>query len=265
LSEDILNLAAPPGIRIPYGRHESQFGDLRLPPGGGPFPLVISIHGGFWRARYDLEYMGHLCATLAEAGISTWNIEYRRLGQHGAGWPGTFLDVATAADYIRQLLCSYPLDMDRVITLGHSAGGHLALWLGSRHRIAADSALHVANPLPIHASVPLAGVVDLRLAWELRLSGNVTQDLLGGSPRDVPDRYAAASPAELLPLGIPQILVHGTDDQLVPVELSRRYVKSSIAAGDPAELIELPNTGHFELVDPRSGQWGHVLSAIQNL
>jgi acetyl esterase/lipase len=266
MSEDILTLPPPPAdSRISYGPDPSQFGDLRVPTGPGPFPLVIGMHGGFWRARYDLEYFGHACAALTATGIATWNVEYRRLGMLGGGWPGTFLDVARAADYVAQLEHDYPLDLSRVLAVGHSAGGHLACWLAARPRVPGSSPLFSPAPLPLSGAVTLAGVLDLRRAWELRLSNNAAGALLCGGPDDWPERYAAASPIELLPLDLPQAIIHGTADTNVPFELSERYATAASVAGDDTNLLALYNTAHFEIVDPRAPQWRSVLDAVSSL
>jgi acetyl esterase/lipase len=266
MSEDILTLPPPPAdSRISYGHDPSQFGDLRLPAGPGPFPLAIAIHGGYWRARYDLEYLGHACAALTAAGVATWSVEYRRVGMLGGGWPGTLLDVARAADSVTQLERDYPLDLSRVVAVGHSAGGHLACWLAARPHIPNSSPLFSPDPLPLSGVVALAGVLDLRRAWELRLSNNATGALLCGSPHEWPERYAAASPIELLPLHMPQTLVHGTADTNVPFELSERYAAATSASGGDARLIALPGTDHFDIVDPRAPQWRSVLDAVSAL
>ena len=266
MSEEILDLPAPPAdVRLAYGPEKLQFGDLRLPGGAGPYPVALVIHGGYWRARYDLEHIGRLCAALTATGVATWSIEYRRLGNRGGGWPGTFLDVAAGADYLRTLAERYALNLARVVAVGHSAGGQLAAWLGGRRRIAGESPLYSADPLPLRGVVALAGVLNLRRACELRLSGGVTKRLLGGTPERYPERYAAASPAELLPLGVHQTLLHGTADDSVPYEISRNYAEAARAAGDPVELITLPGTGHFEPIDPRSREWPQVRDAILRL
>lgn len=256
--------APPPTARIPYGEAPQKFGDLRLPTGdtGGPYPIVIVIHGGYWRARYDLGYFGAACGALAQAGLATWNIEYRRIGDPGGGWPGTFADVAAAADALRPLAARYPLDLGRALALGHSAGGHLALWLAARPRLPADSPLWRADPLPIHGVVSLAGVADLRRAWELRLSDNATEALMGGGPAQVPDRYASGSPFELAPLGVPQILFHGTSDTSVPFEISQRYAERAQALGDEARLVAQEGADHFDPVDPFTAEWRAVQDAL---
>ena len=271
---DALYAQVPPAdARIAYGADAHQFGELRLPSatthGPGSYPVVIVLHGGYWRAQYGLEYCGQACAALAAAGLATWNVEYRRIGDPGGGWPNTFLDVAAAVDSLRALAAQHPLDLARVAALGHSAGGQLALWLAGRSRIPAASPLAPATmgaPLPLRGVVALAGVVHLRRAWELRLSGNVVESLLGGAPLVVPDRYAAASPYELAPLGpdIRQLLLHGADDENVPVSQSEEYTAHARALGDDAQLTLLPATGHFEPVAPTTPQWQTTLAAVRD-
>jgi acetyl esterase/lipase len=265
-SEDILDLPPPRAdARISYGPDPLHFGDLRLPVGRRPHPVAVVIHGGFWRAKYDLQHIGHLCAALANEGVATWSIEYRRMGDPGGGWTGTFADVARAAGHLRELAPAYNLDLGRVPALGHSAGGHLALWLAGCGRIPEGDPIHVEDPLPLGGVVPLAGVADLRMAWQLGLSGRVVHDFLGGGPEEVPERYASASPAEMLPLGVRQVLVHGTADDIVPFEIARTYHDAALAAGDDVELVALPGAGHFELIDPRSREWPAVVSAVRSI
>jgi acetyl esterase/lipase len=188
-----------------------------------------------------------------------WNIEYRRLGNAGGGWPGTFQDVACAAEHLRELAPVHQLDLGNVVAMGHSAGGHLALWLAARRRIPEASPLHSPNPLALRAALALAGVADLRQAWQLGLSGNAVQELLGGGPEVVPDRYAAASPAEMLPLGVRQVLLHGTADRVVPFEIGERYCDRARRAGDRVTLVPLADSGHFELIAPETPEGSEVL------
>jgi acetyl esterase/lipase len=227
--------------------------------------VVVLLHGGYWRARYGLEYFGHAASVLRDQGLAVWNVEYRRLGNPGGGWPGTFLDVGDALDALRDLADRFPLDLGRVVTLGHSAGGHLALWATARHRLPDGDPLATPAPLPLAGAIALAGVSDLRRAWELQLSNAVVTELLGGSPETVGDRYRSASPFELLPLGVPQILIHGDADGHVPSEISERYHRAALAAGDPCELTVLPGAGHFEVVDPRTAEWRTVRAAVDSL
>ncbi len=267
MSEAILTIPPPPADqRIAYGDHPLQFGDLRLPAGANPphspYPLAIFVHGGYWRARYDLAYFGHCCADLTKRGIATWNIEYRRLGDPGGGWPGTFCDVGNAIDYVRTLAQSFPIDIHNVVLVGHSAGGHLALWAAGRQRLPIGSAIGAANPLAIRAAVALAPVADLRMAWDLRLSSGVAAELIGGTPDDYPERYAQGSPADLVPLGVRQMIVHGVLDTSVPLEVGRSYAERARAAGDAAVLLALPETDHFEIVDPATEQWQQIAKII---
>ena len=258
LTTPILDLTPPPAdARIPYGDAPQQFGDLRLPKGAGQgphaFPVALVIHGGYWRSAYGLEHIGHLCAALTRAGVATWNLEYRRIGDPGGGWPATGEDVVRGAEYLRTLAERYPLDLTRVAAIGHSAGGQLALWLVAQHKI------------PLRGVVSLAGVADLRRAWELGLSRGAVAELLGGTPQERPERYRQASPIELVPLGVPERLLHGTKDDVVPIEMSRRFQAAAAAVCDDARITELPDAGHFDLIDPRTGAWAAVEAAVLEL
>jgi acetyl esterase/lipase len=249
-AQDILDRPAPArGERIAYGSGEFQFGELRVPSGSGPHPAAIVIHGGYWRAQYDLAHIGHLCVALAREGIATWSLEYRRIGNPGGGWPGTFDDVRAGAAHLKQIAAAKDIDPRRVIAMGHSAGGHLVLWLAKQHA------------LDLKGVVPLAPVADLRRAWELKLSNNVVEDFLGGSPAQIPDRYRTASPIEMVPLGVRQRVIHGEHDDIVPIAISRAYVVAAKAKGDDATLTEPPGAGHFQLIDPQSNAWPVVRDA----
>ncbi len=263
---------APANVRIHYGRDPNQFGDLRLPKNQGivdgtnlqnpKSPIIVFIHGGFWRAGYDLMHVGHAASALTEAGLATWSIEYRRLGNPGGGWPGTFLDVGAAVDHLREIAPQYKLDLERVVVMGHSAGGHLAAWVAARHLIPMGDPLYSDLPLPVKATVPLAGVVDLRLGWELDLSNGVVAQFIGGTPEGLPHRYATSSPIEMLPTGVHHVLIHGTDDANVPYEISEHYVKVATQRGDNSHLLTLPGTGHFEVIDPTSAEWQQVVGTV---
>ena len=270
-------------IRLAYGPESLQFGDLYLPAGSGPHPTVILIHGGYWRARYGLNLMTGLAEDLTARGFAAWNIEYRRVGNPGGGWPGTLLDVARAADYLHVIESSYAIDLKKIVPIGHSAGGHLAFWLAARPRIpegdplagtsikegdaerSLRSAFQNLGPLILTGAISLAGVLDLMLAWRLHLSMDAVVDLLGGTPNDVPERYASASPAALLPLGIPQVLIHGTADSNVPLEVSQTYAAAAKAANDQVTLIELPGVDHFAVINARSAAWARTIEVLQGM
>lgn len=253
-AQSILDFAPPPaGARIAYGADQFQFGELRVPGGTGPHPVAIVVHGGYWRARYDLKHIGHLCQELAREGIATWSLEYRRIGNRGGGWPGTLDDVRDGGAFLQKMTRRGELDLQRIAAIGHSAGGQLVLWLAKQNAIA------------LRGVVPLAPVADLRRAWELKLSDTVVADFLGGSPSKVPDRYRSASPVEMVPLGVKQRLIHGVNDEVVPLEISRTYTAAAKHAGDDAKLIEIPGAGHFDLIDPRSSAWPVVRKTVLDL
>jgi len=237
-SEDILTDPPPPpaDARLAYGPEPLQFGDLRLAEGVSP-PLAVVLHGGYWKATYNLIHTGHMCRALTEAGIATWNIEYRCVGVPNGTWPSAGDDVALAVEFAREL----PVDQERVVLVGHSAGGQLALWAGKRAK------------LPVVALAPVSDV---------RESASRTGP--DGPPARfmAPKHFADGSPLELLPLGVAQLVIHGTEDESVPYEMSLRYVEA--AAGE-AELVTLEGCGHFEPIDPLSSEWPQVRSAIERL
>lgn len=252
-SEDILTLPPPPADeRLHYGSDSNQFADLRRPPGKGPHPVALFVHGGFWRARYDLTHAGHVCAALTAHGVATWNLEYRRVGNTGGGWPGTFEDVNNAFRFVSQMSKRYELDLRRLIVMGHSAGGQLALALA-------------AHQPSLRRAVSLAGVLDLRRAWELHLSHDAVAEFLGGPPRQVPEHYREASPFELDLKNVAQFLAHGAEDDVVPISLSRAYCQAKKKRGENADLLEFPHAGHFELIDPRSAIWPALRDRILKL
>jgi acetyl esterase/lipase len=259
----------PADQRSAYGTDSSEYGELRVPPGPGPHPVVVLIHGGCFKAAYatlrDLAPMGD---ALRDDGIASWNIEYRRLGQPGGGWPGTYLDVGRAVDHLRTLAATHRLDLRRVVLLGHSAGGHLAMWAAARTRLPPDSPLHMARPLPVRGVIDLAGPLDLaahRPEYEALCRDSVITALLGGTPEAVPARYAQASPIRLVPLGVPQVLLIGEHEEFVPRPLVEAYAGAAARAGDSVRVILLPGLGHFEPASPRSTAWPRVRSAVQAL
>ncbi|OGE75653.1 MAG: hypothetical protein A3C85_00085 [Candidatus Doudnabacteria bacterium RIFCSPHIGHO2_02_FULL_48_21] len=257
--------------RVSYGNvvKELQYADLRYPATPGPWPVVAMIHGGFWKAEYDMEHAGHLCHALTKTGLATWNIEYRRIG-NGGGWPTTFEDIIDAMNYLGPMAEYYPLDLNKVVVLGHSAGGHLALWLAGARKYP-DVLPETKLTISLKGVVSLAGVADLQIAWEKRLSNGIVKDFLGGSPDEVPERYGYACPLKRLPADTRQILIHGEDDTKVPVGLSMLYkqrameLQKSTGENEPVELRVLDNCGHFELIDPEKEQFAWVRQAIADL
>ena len=253
-------------LRLAYGEDQFQFGELYLPDGQGPYPVAILIHGGYWRARYGLDLMNGLAEDLAARGIAAWNIEYRRVGNPGGGWPGTFLDVARATDYLREIATTYKLNLNRIVPIGHSAGGHLALWLAARPRIPAESPISPREqPLALSGAISLAGVLDLKLAYELHLSSDAVVELLGAGPSEVPERYAATSPAALLPLGVPQVLIHGTADEHVPIQVSQGYAAAARAAGDAIDYFEPAGVDHFDVINAGTEVWRLTVGKLEAL
>jgi len=250
--EDYKKLPIAPGdYRHSYGRDRCQFVDLFLPPTPGPYPVLVLVHGGCWHAEYGIEPLGQLAHAAAERGIAVWSIEYRRLG-NGGGWPATFLDVGTAADHLRAVALRRNLDLSRVIAAGHSAGGHLALWLAARRQLAMHSPLFMPSPLPLCGVISLAGIPDLALAVEESICGTAVGELIGGRTQQYAQRLADASPHMWTPLGIPHLHIHGEEDEIVPLAGVLDYATHALATGDRATLLALPDTGHFELVDART-------------
>lgn len=257
----------PAGERIAYGPETSQFGELRLPQNAkGPAPVVVLIHGGCWLADFDYAYMSHLAAALSAEGYATWTIEYRRLGEDGGGWPNSFTDVGAAIDHLRELAKTRPLDLGSVVTLGHSAGGQLALWAASRPRLGLGSPLHAEQALPIRGVIGLAAITDLARYREGPADschGSV-DPLMGGSPQAVPKRYSQVSPIELLPLQAEQWLIQGERDPIVDSASVERYVSAAKAAGDRARLTRI-DSGHFDPVVPEGPAWQAIGQALQRM
>jgi len=245
--ESVLSRTPPPAdVRLAYGPDPLHFVDVRLPRGKGPHPALLFIHGGFWRAKYDLLHAGHLSAAFAEAGLVTFNLEYRRVGNPGGGWPGSFEDVTKAFNFLLGVATKYQIDKKRIAVMGHSAGGQLALCLADHQR-------------SLRAAVSLAGVLDLGKAYELHLSNDAVVGYLGGTPGQVSDHYREASPIELtVSKHIHQVVIHGKQDEVVPVAISRDYVRAKKKKDENVKLVEIDDCGHFEVIDPQAKQFAHV-------
>jgi acetyl esterase/lipase len=264
---DILELApAPADARVAYGSDPNQFFDLRLPSRKsatpekdtvhGPYPLAINIHGGFWRAKYNLDHAGHLCAALTAKGLATANLEYRRVGNEGGSWPGTFADIRLAYRFLLQNAPRYNFDTQKIIILGHSAGGQLALCLA-------------AHEPGVTRVISLAGVVDLQRTYQLHLSNDAVVEFMRGTPAEVPDHYREADPMQLSIPRAKQWLVCGSADDIVPPEFSIDYAaskkKRSGADKEDVNLLQIPGAGHFDLIDPRSAAWKPVEETVLRL
>lgn len=254
MSDDLLSLPAPPAdARIAYGPDPNQFLDLRLPgneKNRTPTPLVINIHGGYWRAKYNLDHAGHLCAALTAKGMATANLEYRRVGNDGGAWPGTFADIRSAYSFLLQSALRHNFDPQKIAVMGHSAGGQLALCLA-------------AHEPSLTRAVSLAGVVDLQRAYRLHLSNDAVVEFLRGTPTEVPDHYREADPMQLSIPQARQWLVHGAVDDIVPADFSRDYVaakqkRTGKEKKEEVRLLEIPSAGHFDLIDPRSQAWKEI-------
>lgn len=248
-------------VRLAYGPEPLQFGELWLPAGRGPHPVVVLIHGGCWRADLPgLELMDYMAADLRSRGVAVWNLEYRRLDETGTAYPTTFADTAAGVDHLRALAGPHRLDLRRVVFSGHSAGGHLALWAAARHRLPNASPLRTARPLRPARVVTLAGINDLaayRADGPAACGGpEIVNRLVDASVRAAP--FADTSPPELLPLNLPQTVISGQLDKIVPSRFGAAYSETATRAGDTARHLNIAGAGHFELIDPTSAAWTQV-------
>ncbi len=266
-ADDILSAPPPPAdARISYGSDPNQFFDLRLPSAknstlgkekpANPYPLLINIHGGFWRAKYNLEHAGHLCAALTAKGIATANLEYRRVGNEGGTWPGTFADIRSSYSFLVQNAQRHNIDARKILVMGHSAGGQLALCL-------------TAHESSVTRVISLAGVVDLQRAWRLHLSNDAVVEFLRGTPAEVPDHYREADPMQLSIPQARQWLICGSEDDTVPPDFSRGYVtekqKRTGKEKEDANLLEIPSAGHLDFIDPGTAAWKSVEETVLRL
>jgi acetyl esterase/lipase len=258
---DLLERERPqPTAAVSYGPDQMQVVDLWLPSGKGPHPTVLMVHGGCWQTEIaDRRIMNWIADDLRRRGIAVWNIDYRGVDRQGGGYPGTFQDAAAAADALRTHAKTHNLDISRLVATGHSAGGHLALWLAGRHRLPEGSPLRTASPIPIHSVVSLGGLPDLEEAARPPGSGcgtEVIARISGG-------RFAETSVPRLAPLGVRQVLVNGLQDRIIPPAYAEGYARPMRAAGDKVKVRMVEATGHVELIAPESAAWKVAAEEIE--
>ena len=264
---DLLERPRPaPSATIAYGSDPLQVADLWLPEGVGPHPVALMVHGGCWQTEIaDRSIMNWIADDLRRRGIAVWNVDYRGVDRPGGGYPGTFQDVAAAADSLRTHTAQYRLDAGRVVAIGHSAGGHLALWLAGRPRLPAGSPLRTANPLPIAAVISLGGLPDLEEAArsENGCGNDVIVQLTGGVRAGRVDPFTDTSVPRLAPLGLPQVLINGRQDRIIPVAYAEGYARPMRAAGDDVRVRMLDATGHVELIAPNTAAWAAAVEELR--
>lgn len=259
--------AGPVAEPLAYGPHPLQYGELRLPEGDGPFPLALVVHGGCWLSIAELDYMRPLADALNRAGWATWSLEFRRIDQDGGAWPGILEDVAAGADFARTLAERHPLDLDRVVSIGHSSGGHLALWLAGRDALPTDDLagphLQRVEPLPLAGAIGLAAIADLEdFTQYTRCGETIVPDLLGTDLASADARMAVTDPATMPPTAVPQLLVMGALDAIVPPAHAKAYRVKAEQEGRNVSVVTIEGAGHFELVAPWTAPWeeawGHL-------
>jgi acetyl esterase/lipase len=258
-----------------YGEDPSQWGELFLPelPAGGEHKgVVVVIHGGYWRSQYGAELGEPIARDLAVHGMAAWNLEYRRAG-NGGGWPNTFCDVLAGIDKLQDVAAAHALNLGPVVALGHSAGGHLAAWAAGRAKLAQ---LGMSEPdgqvtrrqdaTSVHLTgvVSQSGLLNLAEAERLNLSNGAVGNLLGGPSSKYPQRHRYADPMPALPLAVPVIAVHATDDDTVPRSQSEAYVDAGTAARMPTRLVSVPGD-HFDLIDPKNPAYRTCRELVQSL
>ena len=259
---DLLERPRPaPNATVHYGADPLQVADVWVPAGAGLHPVALMVHGGCWQTEIaDRTIMNWIADDLRRRGIAVWNIDYRGVDRPGGGYPGTFQDVAAAADALRAHAAEYHLDTRRVVATGHSAGGHLALWLAGRPRLPADSPLRTANPLPIAEVVSLGGLPDLEET--ARSENGCGNEVIG---RLTNGHFADTSVPRLAPLGVPQVLINGRQDRVIPIPYAEGYARPMRAAGDDVRVRMLDRTGHAELIAPETAAWAAAVEEIERV
>ena len=265
---DLLGRPLPAPTKVfSYGALPDQVAQVWLPEGKGPFPVVLMVHGGCWRSGVaKVTIMNYAAEDLRQRGIAVWNIEYRGVDRPGGGYPGTFEDVAAAADALARLGPGYGLRTDHVVALGHSAGGHLALWLAARGRIPAASPLRADGPLHIAGVVSLGGLPDLEAVHAQGICGAATvEKLVGHGAAHHGGVWSDTSPAELGAGPDHEVLISGDEDQIAPPALADAYAAKMKAKGADIRAIALPDTGHVELISPGTAAWAEAVRTVETL
>lgn len=243
-----------PSAEIRWGEGPAERVDLWLPEGEGPYPVAVMVHGGCWQKSIaDRTLMNWMADGLRQRGWAVWNIEYRGVDEPGGGYPGTFQDVGAAADELQARAGALNLDLSRVTGIGHSAGGHLVLWLAARSKLAGASQLAAGNPLHFQGVVVSGGLADLEASRPVTAPScldAIYDQLTGPASAQRPDPLADTSPARLFPIGVPFVSVNGSNDQIAPPRLGEALTRKAEAAGDTAAFVVVPATGHVELVAP---------------
>jgi acetyl esterase/lipase len=264
---DYLALSGPaPQASFRYGSAPSQYAELFLPPGAGPFPVAVLVHGGCWTSKFGgITQLRNMAGALAARGIAVWNVEYRRVDEEGGGYPGTYQDLNAALDQLAVQAPRHRLDLGRAVAVGHSAGGQLVQWLAGRARIAPGSPLHQAQPLPVRAVVSLGGLADLRREAALIKAscGRDSAELAGSASAARPDVFADTNAADLMPNGSHTVLVTGELDTISPPRVAWQYAARAQAAGDSAQVVILPGASHYDEVAASSPAWPQVSAAIE--
>jgi acetyl esterase/lipase len=266
----------PANERIAYDKEPLQFGELRLPDGAGPFPIAILIHGGCWSAKLgnlpesvtSFELLRPVAAALAKEGMASWNIEYRRLGNRGGGWPGTYQDISRATDLLRELASRYHLDLKQAIAIGHSSGGQLAFWLAARGKLPKSSPLYTNSPLPLKGVVSIDGPPDLEADRAIEKSvcgGPVVTQFIGGTPAEFPNRYREGSASGLLPVGVRQELLLANKHGEEWIALFKEYAAVAGKAGDSVRMPIMEGAGHFDGINPQAPAWETVMASVRSL
>jgi len=243
--------------RLAYGADSLQWGVLRIPEGEGPHPVVVMMHGGCWVGLHRPRHVEPLMEAITDRGWATWSISHRQAVDEGGGWTGTFDDVGAGIDFVRDLAEFFDLDASRVVAMGHSAGGHLALWAAGRGGYAPEDELYTADPLQLAGAISLGGIADLRahVQQEVNPCGEAVFQLMDDTPDQLPARYAEASPAERLPIGTPQLFLHGRQDYVIPWQQITAYAEAATAEGDDVRVHFFEESSHFEVIAPASAAW----------